>query len=97
MGQDDDLLNSLITMFVDEIPNELTHLREALDFPKPEEVRRHLHSIKGSSSSVGAESICACARQLEEAAKASQLDRVRDGLSELERRFSEFAEVVRRT
>ena len=96
MGDDAELLDSLIMSFLSEIPQDVGSLRLAVANGQAADARRHAHSIKGAASNVGAEALQEWANRLEDAAKESALEQVSSGLPELERRLAEFASLVAR-
>lgn len=70
---DDAFLREIIEIFVQDTPRRLTELREAYQANDQVTFTRAAHSIKGSSSNLGALRLRALAEQLEHASRRSSL------------------------
>lgn len=79
---DDSFLREVIEIFVSDTPVRLAELGSSLAASDQTTFTRAAHSIKGSSSNVGAVQLCALAKQLENDS--------RESLSGLEPRIAEL-------
>jgi CheY-like chemotaxis protein/HPt (histidine-containing phosphotransfer) domain-containing protein len=81
---DEDLFKEIIEDFMDDLPLQLKHLKEALAENNVKIVRQKAHTIKGASSSIRAWAINSLALALENAAKKENLTQVRALVEKLE-------------
>ena len=70
---DDSFLNEIIGIFLDDTPKRLDELRSAFAARDQQTFTRAAHSIKGSSSNIGAMRLRVLAEQLEHASRQSSL------------------------
>jgi CheY-like chemotaxis protein len=83
-GGDDALLDHLLRLYVEDLPKLLNEATTALQTADVDWLRRTAHTIKGSSSVVGAVGIQAVALRLESAAKQKDLAGASPLLEELQ-------------
>ena len=81
---DDSFLREVIEIFVTDTPVRLAELRNSLAAGDQSTFTRAAHSIKGSSSNVGAQRLCSLAKDLENDS--------RDAIAGLEARIDELTE-----
>ena len=72
LGDDEDLLTTLIGIFLEEMPNQLVELRTARDHHDLPALAYTAHAIKGASSHFCAEAVRSRASQLELLARAEK-------------------------
>lgn len=60
-----DDLNEIIDSFIDLLPAQLTAIESAINSGNATELRSQAHTLKGSSSNVGAQALSALSYQLE--------------------------------
>ena len=65
LGGDEELYQEVVSIFVEDIPNQLQALEQALGSQDVEASTRIAHSIKGASSNIGAEAMQAAALKAE--------------------------------
>jgi two-component system sensor histidine kinase/response regulator len=85
IGGDEELLRDLCQIFLEESPNLLQKLRQALEAGDSDGVMRAAHSLKGEAGYLGARGTSQAARQLEEMGQKKDLSRAGDTLAVLER------------
>ena len=70
------VLVEILQLFLDEVPKRIRALQAAIDAGDASQVCRIAHSLKGSSGNIGAESMMAVCRRIDDLAKAGDLQRV---------------------
>jgi PAS domain S-box-containing protein len=85
---DEDLANTVIEAFIDDIPKQIETLRGCLEAFDAASAERQAHTIKGASANLGGKVMRAVAFKMEEAARAGDLESVRALLPRLEDQFS---------
>lgn len=68
-----DVLEDVLRMFLQEVPQRMDKLRIALAAGNIEEVHRAAHSLKGSAGNIGAQSLFAVCKTLDDVSKAGDL------------------------
>jgi signal transduction histidine kinase/DNA-binding response OmpR family regulator/HPt (histidine-containing phosphotransfer) domain-containing protein len=68
-----DILKELIELFLEDVPPQLEALREAEERDDPKSVERIAHTLKGSSSNLGAVRMAAICAELEEIGRSGEL------------------------
>jgi len=96
---DKDLISLVVKSFLEDIPRQISTLKETLESGDSSEVERLCHTIKGASSNVGGELLRAVAAEMEKYGKADDLASVKEKVDELEEQFSllkgKLEEIVR--
>jgi HPt (histidine-containing phosphotransfer) domain-containing protein len=77
----------VISEFTVDIPNQITILIEALTSGDSDFARKQAHTIKGAAANVSADRLRALAFEMEQAAGAEDLTRVKDQLGQLEEEY----------
>jgi len=85
-------IEELLGAFLDDSPQLIATLRQALAEDNAETFRRAAHSLKSNSASFGAVNLSALAKELEMTGKTGRLDGVGDAL---ERLAAEYDQVER--
>ncbi len=83
-GGDEDLLNELIDLFPAESERHLSAVREALERADGASLTLAAHTLKSSARLFGATALAACALEIENLARSSDLDDAARHLPELE-------------
>jgi len=94
MMDDEELARTVAGGFLEDLPKQITILKDFLkagDVPGSE---RQAHSIKGASANVGGEALRAVALEMEQAAKAGDLQSVAARLPELDNRLALLSEAM---
>jgi HPt (histidine-containing phosphotransfer) domain-containing protein len=68
-----DVLSTVLRMFVDEAPKRMAQLRQAWEQGDAPGVQRLAHSLKGSSGNIGAGTLYAVCREIDERARTNDL------------------------
>lgn len=89
-GGDRDLMQELARLYVSDADLQLRALEDALQNRELDRIRRIGHALCGSSATIGAPHAAEIFRELEDAARAADADRIR---SAIERGAAEFARV----
>ncbi|WP_153557377.1 PAS domain-containing protein [Roseimaritima sediminicola] len=76
VGGDPKLLQEIISVYLNEKQNLQSDMRKALDAEDTERLFRAAHTLKGASAAIGAPCATERCRQLEMAARESELDRL---------------------
>lgn len=87
VGGDDAFLAELIHTFLDDGPQELARMHQALDSQDAELLQRAAHSLKSNSAEFGAQDLRQMCKQLEEMAKQGVFDGVSQRVAEVEAEY----------
>jgi histidine phosphotransfer protein HptB len=85
---DDSFVRELIGVFLSDTPERIAELRRALESGDASLFVRAAHSIKGSSSNLGASRLRAVAERLEHSSRTAGLAGLTPGLGDLEAEFA---------
>ena len=69
-----DVLHEILNVFLGDVPQRIDRLKAAWREHNAAEVQRCAHSLKGSSGNIGADGMFAVCRELDERAKAGDLN-----------------------
>ena len=95
LGNDVKLLLRLLTLFLEETPEQTEQARQALASGDVEVVLRVAHTVKGSCHLLGAGALADVAAELEKAARENELDNAREMIEAMASEFERVAEEVR--
>jgi len=84
VGGDADLLREVIELFLDDVPQTLEGIRNAVAAHDATALEHQAHSLKGSVSTFGARRAFEAALALEKQGRSKNLNGVEDGLCQLE-------------
>jgi len=87
---DIDLAQTVTTGFLEDIPLQIERLKGYLDDNDIDGAQRLAHTIKGASANVSGESVRELTLEMENAAKAGELDSIKASIPELETRFEKL-------
>jgi two-component system sensor histidine kinase/response regulator len=82
-----EMLSELSQMFLDDASSALRDLKEAIESEDPPLVERTAHTLKGSSSNMGAKTMAALCAGLQDAGTSGDLSRAPELLGRLEAEF----------
>ena len=91
----EDFINELIDAFLDDAPNMIDQMRQALVTNDVETFRRNAHSLKSNANTFGAADLASLAKELEYMAKENNLE-TGDRLDVLNESFMVVAEELKR-
>jgi len=78
-----DDLNDIIDSFLDLLPSQLNAIQQAIESRDETALRLHAHTLKGSSSNVGANGLAEISRQIEALAKQGDTQGAMSHIAEL--------------
>jgi two-component system sensor histidine kinase/response regulator len=93
---DKELARVIIAGFLDDMEKQFKSLRDYVDSADQVAMSRQVHTIKGAAANIGAPLLREAAYNMEKAARAGEFESVRHMLPELEQRFAQLAEVLKR-
>ena len=96
-GNDAELLESLIQIFLAEYPHMLAEIRQAIDTSDAVLLRRAAHTLKGSAAIFGAQPVADAALRLEMMGRENNFALAAQGLERLEPRTLRLVEVFQAT
>jgi HPt (histidine-containing phosphotransfer) domain-containing protein len=88
VGSDPAFLDELAEAYLADAPAQLAAARAAVAADSPEDLVRPAHTLKSSSSTLGAQTLAGLARDLELRARAGSLDGAAIGLDAVEAEFA---------
>jgi len=94
MMDDDDLARKVVGGFLEDIPRQIETLKACLEAGDAPGAMRQAHSTKSASASVGGEALRKVAFEMENAAKAGDLESIAARLPELEIQIGRFKDVI---
>ena len=87
---DEEALPVILEGFLDDMPQQFAALERALGNNDTPGVQRRLHTIKGTSATIGGEALRAVAAELEQSAKAGDLAAVRGNYVRLQTHYEQL-------
>jgi HPt (histidine-containing phosphotransfer) domain-containing protein len=84
VGGDVELLREVVGLFLDDYPQSLDLIRQAVAQGDQSSLERHAHSLKGSVSTFGAQEAFDAAQALEKQGRTGDMSHAQDGLARLE-------------
>lgn len=81
MPGEPDVLNEILTTFLEDVPQRIGRLRNACAAGNIQEMRRAAHSLKGSAGNIGARAMFDVCRQLDELGDAASAGPLVDALA----------------
>lgn len=94
IGGDESFLGELIEAYLEDSPNLLAEMHQALASNDSEIFRRAAHSLKSNSANFGAMSLSKMSGELEELAKSGALDKASVKLAQVERDYWKVKEAL---
>jgi histidine phosphotransfer protein HptB len=88
VGGDFELLQEVVGLFLDDYPQSLEKIREAVAAGDQNNLERQAHSLKGSVSTFGAQAAFDAAFELEKQGRSGDLTSASEGLLRLEQALS---------
>jgi PAS domain S-box-containing protein len=89
----ENLMNSLISMFLKSTPSQVTELQQACEAKDVEQVRHIAHTIKGGAANLSALRLQESAKDLEEQAKLQQVELFEETFLQLKQDFQQVIEI----
>ncbi len=85
---DKDLARTILDGFLEDLPGQITQLKNHVAAGDARIVEQQAHKIKGASATVGGEALRAVAWAMEQAGKAGDMDAARARVSDLDAQFN---------
>jgi HPt (histidine-containing phosphotransfer) domain-containing protein len=95
VGGDEAFLAELIQTFLEDGPQELARMRQALESQDATLLRRSAHSLKSNSAEFGARTLQKMCKQLEKMGKQGVFDGAAERVSEIEAEYERVSEALR--
>ena len=92
MGDD---FRHLVDTFINDTNERIRHLHAAMAADESDTIRRTAHSLKGSSSNIGAAQLAALCGAIEAKALANELDLLPEQLAALELEFKQVCRLLK--
>ncbi len=90
LGDDDGtIVIEVIEMFLDDAPQQLDRMRQALAAAAAHDLRQAAHTLKSTAASVGAQALAACCGAIEELARDGVLDQATPLVARAEELFAQ--------
>ncbi len=86
-GDNDEFLREIVGIFLEDTPQRIAELDQSLAAGDLSKFSRAAHSIKGSSSNLGASALRAAAEALEHQVQAHGLAGIADGIEKVKTEF----------
>ncbi|MCA1793109.1 MAG: response regulator [Desulfobacteraceae bacterium] len=96
MMGDEDLADMIITGFLEDIPGQITILRDLVQQNQVQQARAQAHKIKGAAANITAMALHDSALAMENAGNTGDVTQLNRLLPQLESRFSQLREVLNR-
>jgi CheY-like chemotaxis protein len=96
MADDEDLMREILGLFVADMPAQLGALRSSAAAADLDALKRHAHTIKGTSANAGAVSMHKLSASIQALAEEGNLAEVASRIDEVEAEFDRFKEILGR-
>ena len=93
---DETLMREVLAIYLEDSPTLLDTLKKALDAGEPESLAKAAHTLKGSSANVAAERLRSQAYELEQKARAGDLEEARRLFPSVQSEFRELENMLTR-
>jgi HPt (histidine-containing phosphotransfer) domain-containing protein len=94
MGGDSQLLDDVLTVFIEEIPGMMSEIRAAVSGEDAPALERSAHSMKGALLNITADSPAEVASQLEQRGSAGRLSDTAELLARLETEIDQLTSIL---
>ena len=92
---DEEMIASILKVFVEDTTVQLQALKQALDLGDNEKVRSRAHSLKGAAGNIGAKRMQSLAAQIEIAGRETNLTEAEDLIASLLEQFEELKAILK--
>ena len=90
LDNDRELLEEIIILYIEDTTQQLLNLKKLIENKNEAEIARFAHTLKGSSSNIGAEFMRRVAYEMEIAAKNGEIGTVEKLCDDLEKNFEKL-------
>jgi CheY-like chemotaxis protein len=91
---DENLASKILNEFVNDVPNKLMALKEALNNGDASSVQNHAHNLKGASANVGAIALQEAAKEIEVAVGNGSMEQTAAVISKLDEQFVALRKII---
>ena len=91
---DEEFMAELIDIYLDDSPAQIRVLRHAIEGREREVAASAAHRLKGSSGNLGADSLAALCRRVEESGRENRVEEMPGLLKDIEGEFSRVKEYL---
>jgi len=84
---DEELAREIISVFLNDVPNKIATLKQALENRETSHVMDNAHAIKGAAMNVSALALIDVAYLMEEAGETADIDKAISLMPEIEKQF----------
>jgi HPt (histidine-containing phosphotransfer) domain-containing protein len=95
-GGDRSFLVELIDAYLEDSPQQFAAMRRALQELATEDLRRAAHSLKSNSASLGAATLAARCKDLEDIGRRGAFPEAAQGLAQAQREYEKVARALQR-
>jgi len=94
VGGNEEIVKSIVNLFLEEIPNQLNDLNQALADNDQEKSTREAHSLKGASANFGAKILEKVSLSVEMACRSGDLNKAKDIFPTLKKEFEKIKKIT---
>ena len=94
LAGDEQLAREMVVLFIDECPNMIGAVHDALATGSPDAVRRAAHALKGAAGNFTPDGPTATARRLELSAADGRLDEAASLIARLEQELDDLVQAM---
>jgi signal transduction histidine kinase/HPt (histidine-containing phosphotransfer) domain-containing protein len=94
MMDDEEFADRILTRILETTPEQIESLRRSLDSGDATAAQRTAHAIEGAASNIGGERLRRVAFEMEQAARAGDLNAAKGQLAELQAQFGRLKEAI---
>ncbi|MEJ2104950.1 MAG: response regulator, partial [Ignavibacteriaceae bacterium] len=91
---DENLASKILNEFVNDVPNKLMALKEALNNGDASSVQNHAHNLKGASANVGAIALQEVAKEIEIAVGNGSMEKTAAVISKFDEQFVALRKII---
>ncbi len=95
LGLEPTVITRLLAFFLSDVPRHIQAIEQSMEARDKDRIRRHAHSLKGSSANLGIRNIHAIAKAIEEFSLQDDLDSARSLVGELPQAVKELVIALR--
>ncbi len=96
LSGDEEMVDTLVGYFVEDVPNQIDAIKQALDAGDLKQVRFAAHTIKGAAGNICAPGMQKHAAEIEKASKANDMETSKSGFEFLCEEFEKFKKETNR-
>jgi CheY-like chemotaxis protein/HPt (histidine-containing phosphotransfer) domain-containing protein len=94
LSGDEALTREIIETFLDDMPQQIDALRDAIDSGDILQATKQAHKIKGVAANVEGIAVSALSAEMEQSGKNGELEPLRQNMAELEQRYTQLKQAM---